>query len=117
MDGILGIDEILFFVPDVSQAKSWYAHLLGQDPIFDDAGYCAFDFANITVGLHPSDDKTSPGVAGQVAYWRVKDISDTIQHFISHGCTLFRGPILGVDNVWICQLKDPFGNVWGLVQK
>ena len=117
MDGILGVEEVLFFVPDVQDAKQWYIELLGNEPYFDNKNYCAFHLANYTVGIHPSDVKTSSGIAGQVTYWRVSDIKKVIAHFQSHGCHLFRGPKLGIDEVWICQLIDPFGNVWGLVER
>ncbi|VDG99744.1 Glyoxalase-like domain [Lysinibacillus sphaericus] len=117
MDGILGVEEVLFFVPNVQEAKQWFIDLLGENPYFDNENYCAFYLANSTVGIHPSDDKVSSGVAGQVTYWRVSDIKESIKHFKSHNCSLFRGPIFGVDKVWVCQLIDPFGNVWGLVEK
>jgi catechol 2,3-dioxygenase-like lactoylglutathione lyase family enzyme len=57
MDGVLGIEEVLFFVPNVQEAKHWYGDLLGVGPYFDDEGYCAFHLTNATVGLHPSDEK------------------------------------------------------------
>ena len=117
MDGVLGVDEVLFFVPDVQNAKPWYVNLLGEEPYFDDKNYCAFNLAGTTIGIHPNDNKTSSGVAGQVTYWRVSEIQKTIAHFQSHGCHLFRGPIFSIDKAWICQLIDPFGNVWGLVEK
>lgn len=117
MDGLLGISEVLFFVPNVQEAKVWYIGLFGKQPLFDDENYCAFEVAGTTVGVHPVDDKTSSGVAGQVAYWHVADIHQAIARFESHGCRLFRGPILGVDKVWVCQLTDPFGNAWGLLQR
>jgi predicted enzyme related to lactoylglutathione lyase len=117
MEGILGLEEVLFFVENVQEAKVWMMKLLEKKPYFDHEGYCAFHLGSITVGLHPSDSKTVSGVGGQVAYWRVKDIHACIQHFESHGCHLYRGPTFGVDQVWVCQLKDPFGNVWGLIEK
>ncbi|MCI0184390.1 hypothetical protein MM817_02687 [Acidibacillus sp. S0AB] len=117
MDGVMGVCEVLFFVPDVQEAKAWYMKLLGTEPYFDDENYCAFDLAGTTVGVHPMDDKTKSGVAGQVTYWRVADLHKTISHFESHGCRLFRGPIFGVDKVWVCQLTDPFGNAWGFMQR
>ncbi|REB05220.1 bleomycin resistance protein [Sporosarcina sp. BI001-red] len=117
MDSILGVEEVLFFVNNVQDAKQWFIELLGENPYFDDERYCAFYLANATVGLHPSDEKISSGVAGQVTYWRVSDIKKTIAHFESKGCRLFRGPTFGIDKAWICQLMDPFDNVWGLVEK
>jgi predicted enzyme related to lactoylglutathione lyase len=117
VEGIFGVEEVLFFVENVQKAKDWYVQLLGNEPFFDDENYCAFHLGTATVGIHPNDGKTTSGVAGQVAYWRVTDIYERIRHFESHGCRLFRGPIFGVDKVWICQLMDPFGNVWGLIEK
>ncbi|WP_245799182.1 VOC family protein [Virgibacillus siamensis] len=117
MGDLLGVEEVLFFVDDVQDAKKWFSDLLGSEPYFDHANYCAFHAADTTVAVHPSDEKTSSGIAGQVIYWRVADIKKTIAHFESHGCSLFRGPIYGVDEVWVCQLLDPFGNVWGLLEK
>ena len=73
--------------------------------------------ANVTVGLHPNDEKNASGAGGQVTYWRVSDIQQTIAHFEKHGCHKYRGPIIGVDQIPVCQLIDPFGNVWGLVEK
>lgn len=117
LDGVLGVEEVLYFVPDVQTAKHWYGDLLGVEPYFDQEGYCAFRLANITVGLHPSDEKNSSGIAGQVTYWRVSDIQKTIAHFELNGCRKFRGPTFGVDRVWVCQIMDPFGDVWGLLEK
>jgi predicted enzyme related to lactoylglutathione lyase len=117
MGEILAIDEVLFFVPDVQAARKWFVELLESEPYFDDPDYCAFHLANASVGIHRGDRKTSPGVAGQVTYWRVPNIREAIAYFESHGCRLFRGPIFGVDKAWVCQLVDPFGNAWGLVER
>jgi hypothetical protein len=38
MDGIVGVDAVLFFVPDVRLAKSWCGDVLGADPYFDEEG-------------------------------------------------------------------------------
>ena len=117
MEGVLGVEEVLFFVPDVQDAKQWYIDLLGAEPYFDDENYCAFKLGNSQIGLHPSDGNATSGVAGQVAYWRVTDIHKIIAYFESYGCHIYRDPIFGVDKAWVCQMIDPFGNVWGLIEK
>ncbi|MCY0909605.1 VOC family protein [Sulfobacillus sp. hq2] len=116
MSLFLGLEEILLFVPDVQSAKPWYADFLGVDPVFDDPHYCAFRLCGVSIGLHPYDDKTPTRSTGPVPYWRVADIHQSIAQLQSKGCGLFRGPIFGVDQRWVCQMTDPFGNVWGLVQ-
>ncbi|MGZ4135147.1 MAG: VOC family protein [Tumebacillaceae bacterium] len=117
MHGIVTIEEVLFFVPNVSEAKSWYMGLLDANPTFDDPNYCAFRLGGVMIGLHPSDAKTAADVAGQIVYWRCANLDSTIAHFLAHGCAIFRGPIVGVDGPKICQVKDPFGNVWGLLEQ
>ena len=112
-----GVDEVLFFVDDVPQAANWIMSLLDKKPAFESENYCSFDLGFCRIGLHPSDEKTSSGVSGQVTYWNVIDLNQAISHFISHGCKLFRGPLTGVDGVDVCQMVDPFGNSWGLVQR
>lgn len=117
MKDITGVEEILYFVSDLSGARIWFSDLLGAEPVFEEAGYIAFRLGNTNLGIHPEDQKTSHGVSGQVAYWGVEDLEKAKNYFIEHGCTLFRGPIIGADGVKICQLTDPFGNAWGLVEK
>ncbi len=58
MDGVLGVEEVMYFVNDVKDAKQWYIELLGKEPYFDNKYYCAFHLANITVGIHPISDTT-----------------------------------------------------------
>lgn len=112
-----GIDEILFFVDNLSEAKDWIRNLTGNEPVFSSDNYYSFNLGFNRIGLHPSDKKCGTGIAGQVAYWNVDNINNAIEHFIEHGCKIFRGPIVGVDGVSICQMIDPFGNAWGLVQR
>ncbi|EQD77918.1 Var1, partial [mine drainage metagenome] len=52
----------------------------------------------------------------RVAYWRVSDLREAMDHFIAHGCTLYRGPIVGIDGQSVCQVRDVHGNVWGIVE-
>lgn len=117
MIDIGGVNEVLFFVNDLKKAREWYSTLLGIEPIFENEGYCAFQAGKTRIGIHPTDDKTAPGIAGQVAYWEVRSLEKIMSYFLENGCSLFRGPIVGVDGVKVCQLKDPFGNAWGLVEK
>lgn len=113
---LIGIDEVLFFVDNMAEAKEWIKVLLEKEPDFQSENYYSFNLGFCKIGLHPSDSKSSSGVAGQVSYWKVSDMQSAISHFIDHGCRLFRGPIIGVDGVKICQLIDPFGNAWGLIE-
>lgn len=70
----------------------------------------------MSIGFHPIDKKTGTGVKGQVAYWLVDDMTQTIEHYLEKGCTIYRGPIISVDSGSVAQLIDPLGNVIGLIE-
>ncbi|MBC7742314.1 MAG: glyoxalase/bleomycin resistance/dioxygenase family protein, partial [Bdellovibrionaceae bacterium] len=59
--------------------------------------------------------KSPLATGGSVGYWRVSDFDSTVKHFKNHGAELFRGPIQIPTAERICQIKDPFGNVIGIV--
>ncbi|MDF5719926.1 MAG: hypothetical protein PUP91_05450 [Rhizonema sp. PD37] len=56
----------------------------------------------------------SPGNAGQVAYWRVDNFEQALQHVQKHGARLYRGPVTIEGKQEICQMWDPFGNLFGM---
>jgi predicted enzyme related to lactoylglutathione lyase len=112
---LLGLRELVYFVPDVAEARAWYETVLGQAPQFNHPDYCAFALGRQQIGLHPADAKTAPGVGGQVGYWLVSDFDAVLSRLLAHGARLYRGPMVGVDGVRVCQVLDPFGNAIGLV--
>jgi predicted enzyme related to lactoylglutathione lyase len=110
------IAELLYFVPDRRAAAAWYAELFGV-AITRPA---ALDAYVIRIGaqeiwFHDADGKTPSGVAGQVAYWRVDDFAAALARAQRLGATLYRGPLDRLDGSLMCQVKDPFGNVLGLI--
>ncbi|MFG1520255.1 MAG: VOC family protein [Thermoplasmataceae archaeon] len=114
---ILSLKEIVYFVKDIDRARDWYLQAFGGSSEFESELYNSIRAGGVSIGFHPSDKKTQPGVRGQVAYWLVDDISIAIRHFIELGCTIFRGPIKSVDSESVVQLIDPFGNAIGLIER
>jgi len=56
------------------------------------------------------------GAAGQVAYWQVEYFDDALERAKHQGAELYRGPLKREeDGQYMCQVKDPFGNLIGLV--
>lgn len=113
-----GVQSVFFFVFDVVEAANWYSKLLNL-PVkyFNSDG--KIKAAIIQVGrvetfFHPADAKMSPGSAGQVAYWRVNDFAKALDKANQHGATLYRGPLVIEDNRAICQMRDPFNNLFGM---
>ncbi|PSR34183.1 MAG: bleomycin resistance protein [Sulfobacillus benefaciens] len=105
--------EVTYFVPDLELAKVWYMALFGT-PIFESPEFCLFQGPGIQIGLHPADDKSPARSGGQVVYWAVRDLDQAREFMERIGCQRYRGPIIGVDGFRVCQMQDPFGNVWGL---
>ncbi len=110
-----GVAEITFFVDNIDLARIWYRQIFG-DPVFDDEYFCLFQGPGIQVGLHPSDAKTPSGSGGQVLYWKVENLVAVLKALEQRQCQRYRGPIVGVDGSMVCQIVDPFGNLWGLRQ-
>lgn len=113
-----GIQAIFYFVPDVCIAAKWYSEFL-ELPIeyFDSNG--EIEAALIKVGsveifFHPVDEKMSAGNAGQVAYWKVANFHRALELAQNHGAKIYRGPLAIEENQAICQMWDPFGNLFGM---
>ncbi|WP_393971675.1 glyoxalase superfamily protein [Oxyplasma meridianum] len=114
---ILSPQEIVYFVKDIDKARDWFLQSFGGSSEFESEFYNSIKAGGVSIGFHPSDEKTQAGVRGQVAYWLVDEIDTAIRHFIEMGCTIFRGPIKSVDSQSVVQLIDPFGNAIGLIER
>lgn len=109
------IDHNRLFVNDFEKSKAWYAKVLMVQPSIDVEGYAEFRIGESGISVSPADEKSPFSTGGQVSYWRVKNIHEAIRHFTTAGAAIYRGP-LDIENYEaICQLRDPFGNVIGLV--
>jgi predicted enzyme related to lactoylglutathione lyase len=109
------VHSVLFFVRDVQEAAQWYADLLQDVPEYPDPNFALFRVGGVELCFHPADAKMCSGAAGQVAYWRVADLGVALATVQARGATLYRGPLDIEDGLTICQIKDPFGNLLGLV--
>jgi predicted enzyme related to lactoylglutathione lyase len=67
------------------------------------------------IWFHVADDKMASGTAGKVVYWHVTDFDAARVRAESLGATLYRGPLGCGDGEFMCQMKDPFGNLFGMV--
>ena len=113
---IRGWAAATYFVPDVRAARDWMASWLGRPPAVDDASLCQFTVGAGRITLHPADEKAAPGAGGQVTYWALASLdamAAMMEWFASHGGRTLRKPVSGLEGGWVCQLLDPFGNVWG----
>lgn len=109
------LNHVLMFVPRVRPAAEWYGRVLGRPPEFGGENYARIQIGSAALCFHPADEKVPAGRAGQVAYWRVSSVSAARRKFEAAGATLYRGPLNVGNGEAICQLADPFGNVFGVI--
>ena len=108
-------DHVLMSVPDVPVPAECYGRVLGRTPDFDDENFASIRIGSAALCFHPADAKVTARRAGQVAYWRVSSVSVARRRFEGDGATLYRGPLTIGNGEVICQLADPFGNVFGVI--
>lgn len=112
---VLGLRTVIYHVPDLTAAKSWYTAAFGVKPYFDEPFYVGFSIGGYELGLDPDTATIGAGVAGSVAYWGVSDIEQAVAHFREAGG--LDSPIQDVgDDIRMATITDPFGNMLGLIQ-
>jgi predicted enzyme related to lactoylglutathione lyase len=105
----------MYFVDDPQVAASWYAkHLFNDVRVQQESGFFWFEAGTIEVGFHPSNDEKNPAGGGSVVYWRVENFDRSRDALLRAGCESWRGPLGLSPERRICQLRDPFGNIFGL---
>jgi predicted enzyme related to lactoylglutathione lyase len=113
---IQGLGTVIYHVSDLQLAKTWYARAFQQPPYFDEPFYVGFNIAGYELGLNPSHAVARPGAGGTVAYWRVADIDNAVQHFVAGGARMMSKIQDVGDGIKVAELADPFGNLIGLIE-
>jgi catechol 2,3-dioxygenase-like lactoylglutathione lyase family enzyme len=114
--GLTAPGNVFYFVPDLDQAVAWYTARLGAEPVRRAAQLAMFDLPGAVLTLHAADEFNQPGPAGTVAYWTVPDVDATVAEWVGHGAVAHRGPKTIMTGERLCQLLDPFGNLFGVRQ-
>ena len=113
---VKGLGTVIYHVGDLKQATAWYSAAFQQQPYFDQPFYFGFNIAGYELGLDPNSTVSKPGRGGSVAYWRVVDIADAVQHFVRLGATL-AVPVREVgEGIKVATVTDPFDNLIGLIE-
>lgn len=112
---ILGLRTTIYKVGDINKAKEWYAKAFATQPYFDEPFYVGFSIGGFELGLQPEDNPTIDKVESVVSYWGVDNIVDTYNKLISLGATENEPPYNVGDDLMTATVKDPFGNVIGLI--
>jgi len=112
----LGLRTAIYYVPDLDKAKTWYRTLLGIDPYFDQPFYVGFNVGGFELGLHPSGDHERPGQGGAIPYWGVERMTVAWPRALGLGAKAVSAPEDVGDGIQVATLKDPFGNLIGIIE-
>ncbi len=110
---IHGMRTTIYPVADLAAAKDWFTQVFSQAPYFDQPFYVGFNIGGFELGLVPDGQ---PGTAGATVYWGVDHIEAEVARIVALGASIHSDVQDVGDGIKVADLKDPFGNVLGLIQ-
>ena len=112
---IQGLRTVIYQVPDLEAAKSWYSRILGIEPYFAEPFYVGFEIGGFELGLDP--DMSGGGAAGGVtAYWGVADVAAALARLLELGARPLREVQEVGEGIRVAAVNDPFGNPFGIIE-
>ncbi|MBO9048407.1 hypothetical protein JYQ29_15275 [Curtobacterium flaccumfaciens pv. flaccumfaciens] len=108
------VGNVFLFVDDLDAAVAWYAARLRREPVVRGGALVAFDIDAVRLTLHQTDELNTPGPSGTVPYWTVADVDAVVEDWVANGAVAHRGPKTVFTGERLCQLLDPFGNLFGI---
>lgn len=112
----LGLRTAIYPVEDLETAKSWYGAALGIPPYFDEPFYVGFSVGGFELGLQPAEGDLRPDSGGVIAYWGVPDADAARARLLELGAEEHGGVQDVGGGIRIATVKDPFGNMFGIVE-
>lgn len=112
---ISGLRTAIYKVPDIDAAKLWYAKAFGVEPYFDQPFYVGFNIDGYELGLQPEESPAKEKAESVAAYWAADDVQSACDHLLSIGATINEAPQNVGDDIIVATVKDPWGNVIGLI--
>jgi predicted enzyme related to lactoylglutathione lyase len=97
------------FVADPAAAARFWRDALDA-PAHEDPQ--VVEFGELELFFHLADERNPQG--GTVVYFDVDDFDTAREELVAAGCAPHRGPLSIPGGRRICQLRDPFGTIWGL---
>ena len=113
---LLGLRSVGYEVEHLDAAAAWYAALLGYPPYFTSPAYVGFDVGGFELGLHVAGPGRRAGAGGATVYWGVLDLREALRFIEGMGAQVLQAPIRVGEDVRVATLKDPFGNLLGLIE-
>ncbi len=111
---MLGLRTVIYKVPDLEQAKIWYAQAFRTEPYFNEPFYVGFNIAGYELGLQP-EEGGGANAENVETYWGVEDIEKEYKRLLALGATGHNPPQNVGGDITVATVKDPFGNLIGLI--
>ncbi|MEJ8283502.1 MULTISPECIES: VOC family protein [Curtobacterium] len=108
------VGNVFLFVDDLDAAVAWYSARLRREPVVRGGALVAFDIGSVRFTLHRADELNTPGPSGTVPYWTVPDVDAVVEDWVANGAVAHRGPKTVFTGERLCQLLDPFGNLFAV---
>lgn len=112
---MLGLRTTIYIVPELAQAKKWYAKAFEVDPYFDEPFYVGFSIKGYELGLLPEEGASVARGENVLSYWGVEDIEKEYKRLITLGATKHEEPTNVGGELMVASVKDPWNNVIGLI--
>src|SRR5690348_1576516 len=109
---------IMLFAEDTHAVGAWWAAAFGVELIevepHPQGDFVFFDAAGVELGVHAADPLKNPLGGSPVVYFSVPSVAAAREQLLADGAEPHRGPLAVSESRSVCQLRDPFGNVFGL---
>ena len=112
---ILGLRTAAYKVGDIEKAKIWYTIAFDTEPYFDKPFYVGFNIGGYELGLQPDEFPIPEKSDNVVIYWGVSDIKGVYAKLIGIGATPHEDPQNVGGEIVVASVKDPWGNVIGII--
>ena len=112
---MLGLRTTIYKVSDIQKAAEWYSNAFETNPYYNEPYYVGFNIKGYELGLQPEDNPTFEKVESVVSYWGVENIQATFDRLIELGAAENEKPYNVGGDLMTATVKDPFGNVIGLI--
>jgi len=114
-----GIAQVALTVADLARAKAFYQDALGLRFLFDAGTMAFFQCGSIRLMLGLAEQPVTP--AGTILYYKVGDLHAAHAAISAQGVGFLQPPHLVAKmpdhDLWMAFLKDPDGNVLGLMSE
>jgi predicted enzyme related to lactoylglutathione lyase len=112
---MLGLRTTIYKVGDIQKATEWYSKAFETSPYYNEPYYVGFNIQGYELGLQPEENPTLDKTESVVSYWGVENIQETFERLVELGATENEKPYNVGEDIMTATVKDPFGNVIGLI--